>query len=324
MSIEQLENKGFAFLNIDKLTAEPRQIVVVGSARGGTSLVAGALHNLGIFTGEKSNAPVFEDVLLSEAFESGNLDLARDICEKYTTAHNLWAWKRPAALNYLDKVEDVIPNPFYIFIFKDIFAIANRNNISMQAELGNGLKNALIDYNKIVEFVSKTTKPTMLVSAEKALQNKEQFVDALIEVNNSVSDRTEYRAKAIEFITPNPAAYLDATRITKAIGNVGLASYEVIQGWAILQHTPEKMAEVEVYVDDKLHISVGAKEYREGPKSHGIHPTGFCGFTIPVDSIISNFKSTIKIVVKNDVKPIENGLIKELSGCPDKKNCNLS
>jgi hypothetical protein len=172
MGIEQLENKGFAFLNAENINTEKRQIVVVGSARSGTSLVAGALHHLGVFTGDKSNPPVFEDVLLSEAFESNDLESAKAISDRYSKEHDVWAWKRPAALNYLNKIEKVIPNPYYIFIFKDIFAIANRNNISMQADINKGLQNALVDYGKIVDFLSKTKRPVRLVSAEKALHNK--------------------------------------------------------------------------------------------------------------------------------------------------------
>ncbi|MDI3244590.1 hypothetical protein [Pseudoalteromonas agarivorans] len=319
MGIELLENKGFAFLNIESINQEKRQIVVIGTARGGTSLVAGSLHHLGIFTGEKSNPPVFEDVLLSEAFEQDDIPLAKSIAEKYTEEHDIWAWKRPAALNYLDKIEEAIPNPFFIFIFKDIFAIANRNSISMQADISKGLSNALTDYAKIVEFASKTKRPVMLVSAEKALQNKESFVGALIEMNKDIDDKSINKEKAIDFITPNPPAYLDATRITKSLGKVGLASHDLIQGWAVLQHDPAKVAEVEVYVDGKLHISLGAKEFREGPKAHGLHPTGYCGFTIAVDSKIANFQSEIKIIVKGDVMPLENGIIEALDGSLDKK-----
>lgn len=307
MGIEQLENKGFAFLNIDKLTAKRRQIVVVGAARGGTSLVAGALHNLGIFTGEKSNSPVFEDVLLSEAFESDNLALAREICEKYTEQHDVWAWKRPAALNYLDKVEDVIPNPFYIFIFKDIFAIANRNNISMQADICAGLNNALADFQKIVKFVASTDKPVMLVSAEKALQNKDHFVDALLNANEDVKDFSSNRADAINFITPNPKDYLDLTRNSKSIGTVDALDNVIIAGWAKSIHH-NRPVKIEIYLSKVLHKVLVADLFRPDLKEKGIHPDGRCGFVYHFGSSgIEVANCLIEIKVQGDVENLKNG-----------------
>lgn len=307
MGIEKLENKGFAFLNADKINAEKRQIIVIGTARGGTSLVAGSLHHLGIYTGDKSHPPVFEDVLLSEAFENDDLALAKNIAERYTNEHDVWAWKRPAALNYLDKIELAIPNPFFIFIFKDIFAIANRNNISMQSNIGKGLHNALADYIKIVEFVSNTTRPIMLVSAEKALQNKESFVDALIEINKDIRDYSGNRKKAIEFITPNPSSYLDVTRTSKSIGSVDILNRKSVGGWAKSVHH-NKPVKVEIYADGKLLKVIEANNFRQDLMDKGIHPDGMCGFYC--DFSISELPKeifSINIKVENDIINLKNG-----------------
>jgi hypothetical protein len=306
MGIEQLENKGFAFINSDKINTEKRQIVVIGAARGGTSLVAGALYHLGVFTGDKSNAPVFEDVLLSEAFESNDLEQAKAIVDRYTEEHDVWAWKRPAALNYLDKIEAIIPNPFYIFIFKDIFAIANRNNISMKADIGKGLQNALANYGKIVDFVSNIDKPVMLVSAEKALQNKESFVNALIEMNKEVEDYSNAKQKAIEFITPNPKDYLDATRLSKSKGSVDNISRQCIKGWAKSVHS-EKSVSVCVFVNDVMTVKTSADMYREDLIKAGVSKTGECGFIIDVSNFEFLLNDTIKVMVEHDIQSLKKG-----------------
>ncbi|MEJ6122031.1 hypothetical protein MT390_09155 [Vibrio sp. 2-Bac 85] len=303
MGIEQLENKGFAFINADKINTEKRQIVVIGTARGGTSLVAGALHHLGIFTGEKSHPPVFEDVLLSEAFESNDLNLAKSIVENYSNNHDVWAWKRPAALNYLDKVEKVIPNPFYIFIFKDIFAIANRNSISMQADIGKGLQNALADYAQIVDFVSNTTRPVMLVSAEKALQNKESFVNALIESNIDIVDYSNNKNKALEFITPNPKDYLDKTRATKVIGNIGSVGKKFVHGWAQHLYKNDKV-KIKVFVNNIFALEIEASEFRENKQ--GTKDSN-CGFTIDISQYTMPF--SLKIMASDDVIPMYDDIV---------------
>jgi len=307
MGIEQLENKGFAFINSGNINTKTRQIIVIGSARGGTSLVAGALHHLGVFTGEKSHPPVFEDVLLSEAFEADDLNKASEIVEKYNSIHNIWAWKRPGALNYLKKVEKVIPNPFYIFIFKDIFSIANRNNISMQADISKSLQNALADYSKIVDFVSSTDKPVMLVSAEKALQNKESFVNALIELNKNIIDLSEKKQKAIDFITPNPKDYLDSTRITKAKGVVDLVDTRGIHGWAMALHHKNPV-EIELLADGEVIATTKANLYRKDLLGNNLHPTGQCGFFFKLTPQLIQLEcESIDLKVKGDIYPLKKG-----------------
>ncbi len=300
MGIEQLENKGFAFLNTENINAEKRQIVVVGSARGGTSLVAGALHHLGVFTGEKSNAPVFEDVLLSEAFETGDIKLAKEISTRYTSEHDVWTWKRPGALNYLDKVEEVIPNPFYVFIFKDIFAIANRNSISMQADITKGLSNALRDYGKIVDFVSKTSMPMMLVSAEKALQNKCDFVTALIELNKDIIDLSDREHNALNFITPNPKDYLDKTRKNKTVAHIDEINSKFVKGWAFYAYNNESPL-IELYINGELTDRKVVTILRDKLKESGQHPTGVCGFEFAVSDYGIEKLCTISVKVQDEI-----------------------
>lgn len=297
MSFEQLENKGFAFLNVEKLKSTKRQLVVLGVARGGTSLVAGALHHLGIFTGEKSSPPVFEDVLLSNAFEGNKKSEVKSIVNKYTSEHSLWAWKRPAALNYINDVEEALSDPFFIIVFKDIFSIANRNNISMMSDLKKGLENALIDYLKLIDFISRTDRPVMLVSAEKALQNKEIFVDALIEINKDYIDLSSGRGKAINFISPNPKNYLDATRITKSKGCIDLLDRSIVKGWAKSIHNSAPV-NIEIYVNDSLIKKTPANLFRADLKSKGIHPDGLCAFSYSwneLDLPVGEFRVEAKV-----------------------------
>lgn len=306
MSFEKLENKGFAFLNCSNLKTEKRQIVIVGSARGGTSLVAGAIHHLGIFTGNKSTSPVFEDVLLSQAIESNEIEKAKKIISDYSNSHSIWAWKRPASLNYLSLIEEIMPNAFFILVFKDIFSIANRNKISMQSEIGIGMQNALKDYQKIVNFTTTSKKPMMLVSAEKALQNKEAFVKALIEVNKDIEDFSENYKKAINFITPNSREYLDATRLSKSTGNVGFISRKHIKGWAKSVHS-EKSVNVCLLINGKLKVKKLADIFRQDLIKAGVSSNGECGFHIDISHITFSVNDVIEVIVEHDIKPLKNG-----------------
>jgi len=307
MSIDQLKNKGVYMLNQESGQAGSRQIIVLGSARGGTSIISGALHHLGVFTGKQSCAPVYEDVYLSNALEENRVNDAKQIIKEYNAEHDLWAWKRPAALDYLDKVEQIFDNPFYIIIFKDIFSIANRNNISMKFDITSGLKSALAKYAQIVDFISNSDKPMLLVSAEKALHNKEDLINAIIAMNSDLIDLSPRKNEALEFITPDPKGYLDATRITKAIGQVGKFTRQEIRGWAVAAHDRNISIDVELYYDDLLVSTVKASEFRKGPLDGGHHNTGDCGFSFKLENLDARKYKAVSVIAKGEVRPLKNG-----------------
>lgn len=307
MSLDKLENKGFAFLNLEKLSNSKRQIIVVGSARGGTSLIAGALHHLGIFGGDKSNAPVFEDVRLSNAFENKNSQEIKETISEYNAKNDIWFWKRPGALNYLKEVEESVTEPLYIFIFKDVFAIANRNNISMKSDIASGLKRALDDYYKIVEFIQKTKQPVMLVSAEKALQNKKELVDALAEINSDLLAEPKKEA-AVKFITPNPKQYLDLTRNTKSKGNLESIDKTKAKGWAKRLYD-DSTINVQIFVNNSLVKTFPADQIRQDLIDSNISKTGKHGFTVDISDIDFKKNDTIQFIAEDDIAAINNGEI---------------
>ena len=67
-----------------------RPVVVIGTARGGTSMVAGCLYHLGVFMGDKLHPPVYEDVLLAEAMEAGAMKEARSLVARYKAREQPW------------------------------------------------------------------------------------------------------------------------------------------------------------------------------------------------------------------------------------------
>jgi hypothetical protein len=171
----------------------------------------------------------------------------------------------------------------------------------MKADISKGLQNALVDYGKIVDFLTKIDKPVMLVSAEKALQNKDVFVSALVEMNIEVRDLSPYKHKAIKFITPNPKDYLDLTRTSKVIGQAGFYDEFKINGWARYLHQNKKVI-VELYLDGSLVDSQIADQYRAHQLSLDNETQAYCGFSFDISKI--NSSCDIEIYGKGDVKPI--------------------
>ncbi|WP_201633935.1 hypothetical protein [Psychrobacter immobilis] len=306
MGIELLNNSGIKYIGSESvLQATEKTIIVVGVARGGTSLVAGTLSNLGVFSGTLSSAPVFEDVRLSSAFESGNLKLAEQVISEYDRSNKVWVFKRPSIIDYLEEVHIRVRNPVYLFIFKDIFSIANRNSISMKLDILNGIEKAHNDYSKILSFIKSHEINGFLLSYEKIMNNKEQYVDSMINLVGLDSVSNDIRSKALNFIEPNPQGYLNASRITRSIGRIGSIEETRVIGWGKLLHSEEPI-EVELYVNNELVDTQKANQKRQHLVDEKIHSTGMCGFLFDLSDkpLVKGDKVAVK--VKEDILFLDN------------------
>jgi len=304
--IELLNNTGIQFIgNQEKLKNDKKTFIVVGVARGGTSLIAGTLNHLGIFGGDASSAPVFEDMKLAMAFEKNHIVKAGNIIKEYNEKHTTWYFKRPASINYNDKLDKMCRNPIYLFIFKDIFSVSNRNSISMKLNIIRGLKKAHDDYSKIIEFISQNNLTGFLFSYEKIMLNKNSFVDTLIEIIGIKNIREEQKISALNFIEPNPKAYLDASRITKSKGQIGGVEETKVSGWGKYAYSHEP-AEVELYINDKLIATTIAKDFRQHLIDDKIHPTGHCGYHFDLRHAPLKDGDKVAVKVKDDIIYLRN------------------
>jgi len=193
--------------------SQHKTIVVVGVARGGTSMIAGVLFHMGVFMGKKACPPVFEDVHLANAIETGDIQEIRNIISEYNDRNHIWGFKRPSIIDHLDIMHHEFLNPIYIFVFKDMAAIANRNVLSMGFEFTDMLNRAHKDYGKIIDFISNQENLNgYVVSYEKAMVYKEQFVMQLKNIVGNSGGKVGLN-EAVSFINREPALYLDKSRI---------------------------------------------------------------------------------------------------------------
>ena len=301
MSLDLLVNRGIATINLPARHPDQKTIVVVGVARGGTSIVAGALHHLGMYMGSKYHAPVFEDMRLSLAFEGKSKESFKQVIEDYNQHHPVWGWKRPSSLHDLPRVASAVRNPFFIFVFRDLFSIANRNAISMKMKIEIDLRRALDEYGKIIRFIENNRAPAMLVSSDKATRNREDLLEGLCLFTGLQPNPKQYEM-ASAFISPEPTAYLDATRITKSRGdvNIDLLQTGLLRGWARAVHHSNPV-QVEIRTKNGLIATVTADIYREHLDRPDIHPTGICGFEIDLKTLGVKPDAEIMVRVKDDV-----------------------
>ena len=115
MSLESLKNKGVVLVS-PSLSEKEKNIIVIGVARGGTSIIAGSLKHLGLFMGNACD-PVFEDTRLSLAFEKQAKEKFESVIVDYNNKHDVWAWKRPSSLNDLPSIAKKLRNPHFVFVF---------------------------------------------------------------------------------------------------------------------------------------------------------------------------------------------------------------
>lgn len=269
MQFGSLVNTGIKVVGDERvLTLAEKTLVIVGVGRGGTSLVSGALHHLGVFTGDTSRAPTFEDVRLHAAGRSGAVDEMSAVVRDYDARHQVWAFKRPASIDYLDQLHPLLRSPVYLFIFKDIFSIANRNAISMQWGMMKGLRRALAAYENIIEFIDRNSLDGLMLSYDRVMQDRAAFVDALIRLAAPQQVSAEQRAAALDFIEPNSQEYLNASRITRGVGTVYRLTPHAVDGSAMYAARPRRPVTVEVFVNGELVGSVDSDTPAKGGQGH--------------------------------------------------------
>ena len=273
--LDLLRNEGVLALNKPHSPLPEKTVIVLGAARGGTTMVAAVLQALGVYMGERLG-PVLEDVALSAAVESRDVARLTDIVTRRNAAYPLWGWKRPSALEYGEVWQGCFRNPHIIAVFRDPFAIANRNRISMLSDVFQNMERSVQQLGMLVNLLRRQKGPVLLSSYEKALAFPEIFVRAVEDFLDL--DAAERRAEAIRQINPAPQKYLETSRITHSSGHLDTVNDRICSGWACYSKHPGRPAKVQVFVNDRLVHIVAADRPRPDVKERGSHPTGLCGF----------------------------------------------
>lgn len=269
-----LSNDGLLILNPDNPVAPRRTLIVLGLARSGTTMVASALHHLGVPMCDRPNI-VYEDSALSEAMESGDDDRLQQLIEQKNRAHAVWGWKRPSSIEHGAKLERMCRNAEYIVVFRDILAVANRNRIAVGSDLLGNMEESVRQYATLIEFLRMTQRRALLISYEKAIQQPKEFVKALADFVQ-ISD-IRLHAAAIAVVQPNHEAYMDLSRSWVWRGRVEQLSAARVTGWAFYQGRDEPVT---------IEVAVNGRPVADGradiPRSDllGRHASGRCGYEI--------------------------------------------
>ena len=332
---EQYKNTGVYAVgeNPSSWEHKPRTIVVLGVARSGTSVISGALHHLGVFTGDWSKEPVYEDVRLSNAIKTTSWNSVEKVIHDYDKRFTLWAYKRPniiqatQRMGRLGRLPSLFPslflrssrlalfnfdqfiarlrNPIFVVTFKDLFAVSNRNRISMNFDLVNNLSTVWRQYGWLVQLIRRPGFNGLLVSVDRVITHKETFLADLVSFCGLTSTPDQL-SEAGAFITSNPEHYLDEARTTKSIGYLDEVSADCIHGWARYLDN-ERVATVILSIDGQEVAQTEANVFRQDLYDNEQHSTGKCAFRFQnFDASLLKLGSEVRVRVTEDVKDLGN------------------
>ncbi len=162
-------------LNTPANPREPeRTIVIFGSPRGGTTMVAGVTRILGLHIGDdlpgNLEDPAFRKPYAKQRFDAG--------IAKGDDGHRVWGWKFPRAANYLPLMHKDLRNPYYICIFRDHVA-ASARKIKRGVNVLERLERTHLIFEQNLKFLKACQRPALLLSYEKSIASPEAMVRAL-------------------------------------------------------------------------------------------------------------------------------------------------
>lgn len=214
MSLEKLLNRGVLVVNPPEDHPDQRTIIVLGAPRGGTTMVAGALHHLGVPMGDTAGPTVFEDANLGKTFDAGDDGEFGRLVEEMNIKYDVWGWKRPTSYRRIDQLDHHFRAPYFVAVFRDPVSVGLREKISMRFDALKVIEQTLDAYRSIVSFMRSVERPFLAVSFDKALRYPEHFISELADFIG-ITDRPQ--EPAVDFIDPEPEFYLSRSHRRKDV-----------------------------------------------------------------------------------------------------------
>jgi hypothetical protein len=302
-----LENPAVVFRKGAALASGmPRTLIVIGAARGGTTMVAQILHDLGIFMGQGLNSTYQDDAMsnISRGLFHGQIDINDPRIEQFLRQRdqefNIWGWKFPQHI--FEILYAKARNPHVIAIFRDPVAIATRESVSQGYSLEPCFERALEQIANLGEFISSTSYPCLMVSYERGLAKKAELVDALVDFAGiAVSKAT--RREAARRAQPGSAGYLDDTRASSIEGTLDRVDSS-IAGWLRYPHQVNRRVYFVVLIDGVSIYDGVADRFREDLRK-AFNNDGCCAFLIPTPkNFVDGKKHRVCIQIKNETDDV--------------------
>jgi len=285
-------NTGFSVINGSASHISNKTVLVLGVARGGTSMTSGVLSKLGVFMGEDLNSR-YQDSGLNDCIHQNNKSRAKQIILERNQSYSIWGAKKMSAWKW----NGLFRQPVYVAIFRDPIATASRRSLVSGASLWPEIAKAFISQLRLMLFLRITNKPIFIASYEKALLNPELFINGLIAFLGT-KHSPENIANAVNFITPSPAEYRRSPvhyQNRTQLGFIDNINGNSVSGWGLSIEQDEPV-EVKLIIDGKDNISILANLARPDVADSDPRFNKNCGFIFMLGEQTLNGGEKIEVV----------------------------
>jgi len=207
-----------ALINGPAQTDEKRRTyIIVGSGRGGTTMVAGVATILGLDLNpsgpgnleDRSFVLVAQNRNPAPGHGREQLGLTREgIIERLTNsvrlrnkALDVWGWKDPTASSYLRDIFSRLRNPHIIMVWRDPAAVANANLAAVGGDPDQSFDTVLNNYMEYWRLIHELHCPTLMVSYERGRSKPSQLGAEMAEFLG-MEMTPEKEATIKEFVSP--------------------------------------------------------------------------------------------------------------------------
>ena len=196
---------------------DARTFVVFGVPRGGTTMVARIVEQLGVPMGQDLPAN-YEDQAFNFDFMPDEFKADRskmrasliDAIHQRNQSHAVWGWKYPRANIYLNQILGHVRRPHLICVLRDPLASSlrplGRKNLRAKPGklMGSPVKlmeQHLAWQNRNLEIIRRANCPSLICSYEKAITSPDEFVKEMANFIGLTSSH-EHIAQAVDQIKP--------------------------------------------------------------------------------------------------------------------------
>jgi len=154
-------------------------VLVLGTPRGGTSVVAGICHLLGVPMGRDIDPSNMEDRAFRQLCTVTPADVrAVSFFAELRRGNRIVGVKDPAVIDWLPQLYHVVPEPVLVVVSRDVYAAAQREEVA-GSEFFEALESTIRRKYAILELVRAVTDPLIVVSYERLMQNPQRAVESL-------------------------------------------------------------------------------------------------------------------------------------------------
>lgn len=186
-----------------------RTYVILGTRRGGTSMVAGVARALGLDLGDVGERKNNED----PRFQNRHVEKMRQTIDTRNAGADVWGWKYPAAGNYLPDVWATLRNPHLIIVYRDPIAAAvsqsryDRPQAARTVRLSLHESNANNNLN--MGLALAVDRPCLLVSHERASRDPDALITDMAEFLHVEEVSELLRERIRDYVQPGQYKMFD-------------------------------------------------------------------------------------------------------------------